>query len=108
MDEVHILLWKIQRRFDEHSELHQSVEERVYLAGEFADRPARCRANTGGRRGTDEIGHRFRLSEVDFSVEECALDELTRLGKARAEIEAALEGQGKNRRSAVSLQLENV
>src|ERR1700694_4865209 len=84
MDEVHILLWKIQRRFDEHSELHQSVEERVYLAGEFADQAARCRANTGGRRGTDEIGHRFRLSEVDFIVEECALGELTRLGKGRA------------------------
>src|SRR2546430_12619729 len=108
MDEVDILLRKIERRFDEHTELHQSVEERVDLASEFADQAARCRANTGGRRCTDEIGHRFRLSEVDFIVEECALGELTRLGKARAEVEAALQGQRKNRRAAMSLQLENI
>ena len=108
MDEVDVFLRKIERRFDEHPELHQSVEKRVDLAREFADQAARCRANAGGRRGADEIGHRFGLSEVDLVVEKRALGELTRLGKARAEIEAALQHQRQNGRAAVSLQLENV
>ena len=46
-DEVDVFLRKIERRFDEYPQLHQSIEQRVDLAREFADQAARCRANAG-------------------------------------------------------------
>src|ERR1022692_3146036 len=84
------------------------VEQRVDRAREFAyQAPRRC-ANAGCCRGADEIGYRLRLSEVDLVIEKCPLGELTGLGQARAEIEAALQDQRQDPRATVTLELQNV
>ena len=80
--------------------------QRVHFARELAGEAARRGARGGGRRRFDQVGHAFRLREIELAVEERALREFAGLGEPRAELDAAREQQPQHRRAAVAVQLE--
>jgi hypothetical protein len=101
--DVDLLLGKIQRRLDAHAQLDQPLDQRMHFAREFARQRAHCR--TGGRRGLrlDQVGHRFRLNQIDLVVEVGPTRKLARIGQARTELQATRQQHLHHHRTAVTL-----
>ena len=59
-------------------------------------------------RAVDQVRDRFRLHEVDASVDERALGKLARVGPPRAEFEHPRKHEVKHHRAAMTLQFEDV
>lgn len=63
---------------------------------------------SGGGGGFDQIGHAFRLGEIELAVEKGASGEFAGFGQTRTEDKAAFEQQAQHHRSAVALEFEHV
>ena len=104
----HVFIGEIQRGFDEHPQVDQAFDDAVDFLREAAGEGAHGRAGGGGGGGFDEVGDAFGLGQVELAVEEGAAGELTGLGHAGAELEAAGQQHLHDHRAAVALQFDDV
>ena len=73
LEELRVLVRKVDRRLDVGAQLHHAQRERPDLARELAGQRAQRRARRLGRSRGDEVGDRLRLHEVELAVVESAL-----------------------------------
>jgi hypothetical protein len=88
------LLGEVDRRFETQVQLANPRADTSQGRGERAFEMADCLARLGRRDGIDERLHRFRLHEVELSIEERAERELARPRRPGA----SRRGPGKHRR----------
>ena len=112
LQEVDLLLGKVQRRFDQHAQPHQTLAQALHLLREHARQRAPGRARCRFGAGVDQVGHGLGLGQVELAVEEGALGEFARLGQPQAQrlpgLQAARQQQLQQHRAAMGLQLEHV
>ncbi len=112
LQKVDVLLGKVQRRLDQHAQLHDALAQGLHLLRERAAERAAGRARRRFGAGVDQVGHRLGLGQVELAVEERALGELAGLGEAqahrRAGLHAARQQHLQQHRPAMGLQLEHV
>ena len=113
LQEVDVLLGKVQRRLDQHAQLARCARAGLDLPRERAAERAAGRARGGFGAGVDQVGHRLGLGQVELAVEKGALGELARLGQAQARSPAPACRQRASsscstHRAAMGLQLEHV
>ena len=112
LQEIDFLFRKIQGGLDQHAQVHDAIHQSTNSRRKFArQRPHRA-FRCGLRRGFDQIGHRFRLCQINFVIQKCALCELTRLGQTHAmrltRLHATAQQQLHDHRAAVALQLKHM
>ena len=84
-----LLLREIERRFDEHAQLGDRLDDQFSSAAENSPCSERIAAARSLRaRRIDQIDDALGLSQVELVVEERALREFARLGETRAQLEA--------------------
>ena len=108
LEEVNLLIGKIQCRFDQHAQRHQLVAQGMHLARERAIE----RAHRSTRRlcgsGFNQIGDALGLRKIELAIEIGAARELARLGQAATKFKAARKQQVQHHRPTVALQFEHV
>jgi len=112
LEEVDLFLGKVERRLDQHAQVHDALGQGVDLLGERAGQRASGRPRGGLGAGIDEVGHGLGLGQVQLVVEERAGREFARVRDAQAEaaagLQAACEDQLQQHRAAVGLQFQDV
>ena len=107
-EEVELLVRKVDRRFNECSQLHQQVAVSLHGSGEFARKRPASTPHCRRRRTVDEIGDRLGLRQIDAIVEKCAQREFTGLRRARPELADPLEHHARDDDASVALKLEDI
>jgi hypothetical protein len=107
MQGIQLLLGKIELRLGERAQLDQLRAQRVDGSGEVPAQRAQRAARRLAARGVDEVGHAFRLRQIEAAFEKGAARELAGLRQAGAGIDAGREQRLHDDRAAVTLQLEH-
>ena len=102
------LVDEVDGRFHMHAQAQQGRGDGLDALREhpFERSPGRTRRPQVGCG--DQVGHRLGLDQVELAVEECALAELARTGRARTQLAATLHQPPQQHRAAVSLQFGHV
>ncbi len=110
--EVDFLFRKIERGFHQHAQVDHLFDQFVDGFRERAGQRVRGRARRRFGRGLDQVGHRFRLRQVELVVEEGAPREFARFGQPQADFgagfEAARQQHLQHHRAAVAVQFQHV
>ena len=111
---VDFLLREIQRRFDQHAQVHQCIAQIVDKGGERARERARGTACGRLGAGVDQVSDRLGLREVKLVVEKRALGELARARRPQgrqhvaSHLQATRHQQLQDHRPAVSLEFKHI
>ena len=105
---IELLFGEIERRLHQHAQFDQLPQQFRDRSRELASQRAQRAARSAIGCGLDQVGDALGLRQVELVVEKCAAGKFTRLSRARAQLEAALEQHLHHHRTAVSLQLEHV
>ena len=73
LQEVDLLLGKVERRLDQHAQAHDALAQALHLLRERAAQRAAGRARRGFGAGVDQVGHGLGLRQVELAVEKRAL-----------------------------------
>ena len=105
---VHIVLGKVDARFEQRDQLHQRLLHRLHAPAQRAAHLARGLARLGQRLRLDQVAHRLGLRQVQPAGQKCALRKLARLGQPRAQLQRAAQQQLQHHRRAVRRNLHQI
>ena len=105
---VDLLLREVDCGFDVNPGIEQHLVDCPDAPREFAAQGTHCRTRSAARGAVHEVGHRFRLGEVDLVVQEGPLGELAGLGEARAKFACTRQQTLHHHGPAVALQFQHV
>ena len=107
-EEFHLLVGKVDRGLDKDPQPGDALVQGMHFRGESAFQGSKGAPGGGGGRAGDQVGHRFRLGQVELAVDVGPLGELARPGQAGAFGEYCFQNQLQHHRAAVALQFHHI
>ena len=105
---IDLLIRKIERCFDQCTQLDELLEQRIHLPGKFPLQRAYGAACCDGSGRVNQINDCLGLSEVELTVEERASGKFARLRDTRAKLQATSQQHLQDDLATVRVQLKHL